>query len=67
MTRCHWNTGLQELYLRKCDYLYPDDVDLLKEIVVDVDWDEIDDDDDDDEHHSTSDDHDGSDEDEESD
>jgi hypothetical protein len=40
MTRCHWNAGLQELYLRKCPGLYSDDVELLTEIVVDVDWSE---------------------------
>jgi hypothetical protein len=40
MTRCHWNAELQGLYLRECG-LYPDEVNLLREIVVDVDWDGI--------------------------
>jgi hypothetical protein len=40
MTRCHWDAELHELYLRQCSYLYSEDVELLKEMVVDVYWDE---------------------------
>jgi hypothetical protein len=41
MTRCHWNAELQGLHLHACGYLYSDDVELLREMVVNVDWDEI--------------------------
>ena len=56
MERCNRNAPLRDLILSDCVNLFEEDVDLLREIVVDVDWDEYeeayfsyDDDDDDDE------------------
>jgi hypothetical protein len=38
MSRCHWNVEVRELHLLGCYQLDRDQVELLKEIVVDVDW-----------------------------
>jgi hypothetical protein len=38
MSRCHWNVEVQELYLLDCRGLYRNQVELLEEIVVYVDW-----------------------------
>ena len=41
MERCERNAEVQTLCLDECSYLSSDDVTLLEEIVVDVDWDGI--------------------------
>jgi len=41
MERCSRNAELRELILSDCVNLFEEDVDLLREIVVDVDWDEL--------------------------
>ena len=57
MERCERNAEIHTLRLDECSYLSADDVALLEEIVVDVDWDEIEQgfsgsDEDSEEHHS---------------
>jgi len=41
MKRCEYKAEVQELRLDDCSYLLYEDVDLLKEIVVDVEWDGV--------------------------
>ena len=40
MERCHRNAELRKLILSGCVDLFEEDVDLLREVVVDVDWDQ---------------------------
>jgi hypothetical protein len=41
MTRCEYKAEIHELRLDDCSYVLYDDIELLKEVVVDVEWDGI--------------------------
>ena len=41
MERCERNAEVQELHLENCYNLFEDDVEGLREVVVNVDWDEV--------------------------